>query len=47
MISATIAKPGKKKTYEVVPQIVDITHAARSKITLKIIKDLKKIKVDD
>jgi hypothetical protein len=28
MVSATIAEPGEKETYEVVPQIVNVTHAA-------------------
>jgi phosphoribosyl-dephospho-CoA transferase len=28
MVSATIAEPGEKKTNEVVPQIVKVTHAA-------------------
>jgi hypothetical protein len=28
MISTGIAKPGKKKTDKIVPQIIDVTHAA-------------------
>ena len=38
MISTCIAKPGKEKTYKIVPQIIKVTHAASRIIYIKILK---------
>jgi hypothetical protein len=35
VVSTTIAEPWKEKTYEVIPQIIEVTHAAGRIIPLK------------
>jgi hypothetical protein len=36
LIATTMAKPGKKKTYDVIPQIVQVIHAAGRIVPVKL-----------
>jgi hypothetical protein len=38
MIATGIAKPGKKKAYKIIPQIIDVIHAAMQNYFSKVIK---------
>jgi hypothetical protein len=41
LIAAAMAKPGEKKTYDVIPQIVQVIHAAGRIVPVKLTNEIK------